>query len=351
MAAIPFWKDKLVTLSTTEASVKYRILVEDPGIVIFEGRAYADGDGNTIVKVNDVCYNWYKAELPSLSQADWAGIFSTHPVYFSLEVWDDVNETWDYWQSFQFNNDWSYDDEFIPEAEESSHPINGRIDARMPIAYTGFALQGDDVIAQVYDKDGFITNEYMGLTIAASPAITDWDTDLQKALRICGEYSVIKDFSNIEDFGYPISKVTIGSLVYTAVTECAKYALYYVNAYGGWDCFLIEGETMESDQSSRLIGERNYNNAVSLNRGRYCYGNDITKTYTLHTGFLSDAESSRMHHLLNSTEVWLLDIPTGRFTPVVMETDLCERKTFRNQGRNLVRYDIVVSSARTTQRR
>jgi hypothetical protein len=127
--------------------------------------------------------------------------------------------------------------------------------------------------------------------------------------------------------------------------------LYYVNAYGGWDQFLLEGNDMEADELTRYIREVEYDNNQLVNRGTDNYVSEISKTWTLHSGLLTDDQASRMHHLLNSQMVFLCHISSGDMIPVIMKTNTCEYKTFKNQGRRMVEYTMEVGLAQNRIRR
>ena len=135
------------------------------------------------------------------------------------------------------------------------------------------------------------------------------------------------------------------------MTDCKEWVLYYVNAYGGWDSLLIEGNTMERDSLKRYTREMEYDNRETRNRGTQNYANEISKVYTLNTSWMSDAESLRMHHLLNSPEVYLFNINTGEIFPVVLNNTTTEFKTYKNNGCRLVNYTIEATIAQDRIRR
>ena len=88
-----------------------------------------------------------------------------------------------------------------------------------------------------------------------------------------------------------------------------------------------------------------------MNAGKVNYVNDITKSWTLNSGWMSNDAGLRMHHLLNSCLVYLFDIATGDFIPVTISTNNCEYKTRKNQGRSMVNYSFTVTLAQNRIRR
>jgi hypothetical protein len=58
-----------------------------------------------------------------------------------------------------------------------------------------------------------------------------------------------------------------------------------------------------------------------------------------------------MHHLLNSTDVYLHDLERGIILPVVLDASSTPYKTYKGEGGKLVNYSIEVSIAQTRMRR
>lgn len=158
--------------------------------------------------------------------------------------------------------------------------------------------------------------------------------------------SVLTPFSELEAI-----EVQSTGATYRFVDTCARYALYYVNAYGGWDMLMMDGLDEERDELTRHEATRVYDNGNAANRGTVNYVNEIQKSWTLRTGYLTDEQAGRMHHLLNSTQVYLYDISSAAFTPVVLSGTTTEYRTYRNQGRKLVSYEVEARLAQERMRR
>ena len=335
--ANPIWKDLALNIGGADYTL-YRIKVG--GAVIFEGKAYKrPGDTQVMVKINDVCADYLENTLPNLSQASFEAI--TLPVVFSLEVY--VLNQWAFVGDISFYNDWSYDPTFDPETMGLAHPINGKVSAKGWLIYT--AYDSSSVSAVLTFKDG--TSQTLVIPIAKSNDFNDdFNEDFSRATAMAGSGSATIDLSQWED----LAKVEIGNTTYKVEDTCKRYTLHYLNAYGGWDSLLIEGNVKETDSSSRTTMDVEYNNASLMNRGTRVIANEITKTFTLFTGWMSDAESERMHHLVNSTDIYLEDTLEGRFYPVIMETSTLDHKTYKNNG-GMVNYELSVSLAQSRQRR
>ena len=318
MAAVPIWKDKIVALATS--TVDFRIVAD--GVVIYSGRAYVKpGDTYANARINEICADYLAHALPTLTDRTFT---SFNLPSFVVQVksgtsW--VNQT-----TVQFYPDWSYDYSF--SSENLSAPINGRVDSRMLILFS--ILNTASPLTANYRRTG-------GTTTARSISFSPTPGSGTGAFKV--------------DALSGVERITIKSVNYYVVTDCAKFALYYVNAFGGWDQFLIEGNDMEVDDITRYIQEVEYDNNTISARGMVNFVNEVKKSWTLNSGLLDDDQASRMHHLLNSPLVYLCDIPTGEMIPVIMKTNTCEYKTFSNQGNRMVNYTMQVELAQNRIRR
>ena len=134
------------------------------------------------------------------------------------------------------------------------------------------------------------------------------------------------------------------------VLKLGEY-LFGVNAYGGIDFLLLEGTCKMQDNLTRYTTKKTYNNSTPSARGKAEYLNEQVRVYTLNTGLMTEAEASKMHHLLESTNVCLWDNVEGVMRPVVLTDNNVAHKTYKGEGRNLIRYTITAELARDRQRR
>lgn len=339
--AIPIWKDKIVDLGTSE-SVDFCIKLEHPsGQMIYRGKAHRrPGETHIYIRVNDICADYLQNTLPTLSQAEFSEL--SFPLKFYVQRL--IDGEWVSASSFEFLNDWSYDDSYDPSTMGMAFPVNGRIDARQWVVYT--AYDAEEVTAVLTYKDG--TTATVIIPIAISDDFNaDFNNDFARSARAAGSGTAVFDLSAWDD----VASITINGKVFQVVTDCREWVLYYVNAYGGWDSLLIEGNTTEKDNLTRHSVDMEYDNRDSRNRGRRNYVNEIEKVYTMTTSWLSDDESARMHHLLNSTEVYMFNINTGEMLPVILNNTSTEYKTYKSNGARLVNYTIEATIAHDRIRR
>ena len=335
--ANPIWKDFYVNLGTAD-SVQFRILVGDD--VIYTGKAFKrPGKSDNEIRINDICADYLVNVFPNL-----VGTTFTVGEYVTFVIQTLSGSSWSTKTSMQFDNNGSYDYSYNPARQSMSVPVNGHIDIRQWVVFT--AYNASTITATIKLSDGSSFDVLIPVAIS-NDFNADYNNDFSKSVRSSQTGTAVFDLSEWGD----VESLTIGNNVFKVVNGCSRYALYYVNAYGGWDSLLIEGNDAEADNLTRHTRETEYDNRDIQNRGVRNYVNEIVKTMTLHTSWLSDDESSRMHHLLNSTNVFLCDISTGDIMPVILTDTRTDYKTYKGNGGRLVNYTINVTIAQERIRR
>lgn len=341
--ALPIWRDYFVNLGSDD-SLDYRVSVKSGQTfsTIYNGRAYKKPGESTInIRINDICADYITNVLPTLPQAAFEVL--DLPVTFMVEGWDD-NQGWYEIDTQSFTNDWSYDSSFNPATMGLAAPINGRVDARQWVLFTTYV--SDSITATLTFADGSTVDVIVPIALTAD-FNSDFNSDFARALRPASSGTFALDLSEWPN----VVSVDIDGTRYEVVTDCREWVLYYENAYGGWDSLLIEGNSLTRDDLTRYTYETEYDNRVVSNRSKRNFVNEITKNFTLYTSVMSDDESSRMHHLLNSTEVYLYNIGSGDMLPVILSNTETEYKTFKNQGGKMVSYTIEATLAQYRIRR
>ena len=339
--AVPIWKDYTVTLGSNIDSETYYILETNTGEQVYAGKAYTKpGETDPKTRINDVCADWLYNTFPALvagmTPADIAAL--NLPAEFEVYAGGVLVDT------VQFYDDWSYDDSFDYTTMGLCAPINGRIDCRQWIPCT--VLEANDVTATITFEDGTSMTVTLPLAVQADFNL-DYNEDFAISVLLSGSGTAVFDLSQWSNV---VSVELNGLTTYEVVGCCYAYALLYKNAYGGWDTFLIEGNYQEADSLNRHNTAQAYDNSTGRLRGVRNYVNEITKTWTLHTGLLTDEQASRMHHLLNSTDVYLQDLAAGTIAPVVLTGSTTEYKRFAN-GRRFAEYTITAELAQERVRR
>ena len=338
--AQPIWKDYFVTLGTGD-SARFRIILQDLGQTIYTGTAYKrPGEENISVRINDICADYMQHTLPTLDNATFTRL--SFPLTFSVQTI--VNNRWTDRVIMQFYNDWSYDYDYNPETMGMSFPISRKVDVNMPIVWT--AYNTEMVRADIHYKNG--TSSFVLIPVAISNDFNaDYNQDFSQSTAAAGSGTAVFFPSQWEN----VRSIELGGVTFEIVDACAKYALYYVNAYGGWDALMLEGNSMETDSLKRYTREVVYDNNDIVNRGVHNYVNEITKQFRVTTGWLLGDSGKMMHHLLNSTEVYLYDISEQQMIPVIIPSNSSEYRTFKNNGNRLVRYELNLQVAQNRIRR
>lgn len=334
----PIWKRYFVNLGSAE-SAEYVISYNhgDSLNAIYSGKAWKKpGEESIKICINDVCADWLVNTFPSLSE----GFSRTDmPVEFVVQS---ISAAGVYTEEsrVRFINDWSYDSGYNPEVQGLALPINGRYDARQWLLWT--ALDTSEVEAEVILSNGESFKVFIPVEISAD-FNADFNEDFAIAARSAGSGTAVFSPSQWGD----VSRVIINGVEYHCAKGCARYVLYYLNAHGGWDSLLIEGAASEEDRLTRHTMTK----AGAYEREKVNYLNEIQKSITLHTSWLSDEQSLRMHHLLNSTDVYLHDLEKNSILPVILEGSSTPYKTYKGEGGKLVNYTIQVTIAQSRMRR
>lgn len=130
---------------------------------------------------------------------------------------------------------------------------------------------------------------------------------------------------------------------------CGDYAIYYLQRNGGWAAFLIEGNSKKTDRYEKY----SYNMAFDNNKAMFeesTYHNQITAEWQLSTGWLTDEQAENLaFNLIPSNRVFLHDLKNDKIIPVIVSNDSIDYKTFKNTGRQLVRYDITLTESQKKQ--
>lgn len=146
---------------------------------------------------------------------------------------------------------------------------------------------------------------------------------------LADKYDTIITFSNGEKYD---------------VRYCGDYAIYYLNSYGGWDSFLIEGKVKKFDDFTSYSFNKSFDNStIEFEKTKYM--NEIKTRYEMHTCWLTDAQSENLtKNLLGSTKLYVHYLPDNRIFPAIITDSSAEYKTFKNEGR-LVSYTINVQES------
>jgi len=338
--AAPIWKDYNVQLASIASlypdGLLYRIATG--GTVIFQGRAYPrPGATNIVTRINDICANY----LDHIFYLD-ESYHGRYRATFLVQAY--ISGGWSSISTVEFLNDWSYDHQYNPATDGLAFPVDKVISGRQMLLQSQYSASS--ITAYVHLANG--TTVQVVLTIE-SPG--DYNNDYNNDFaRMVKDYdgAAILDMRN-----YPTAvSVDLGGIHYTVEQgTCNRYVIYYVNAYGGWDSLLIRGKATMADTITHYNRQMLYDNTKTYARGKQNYVNDLVRDFDFFTAWMNDVESSKMHHVLNATYIYLHDLVTDEVHPLILTGNRCIYKTFRNSGNKLMAYEINAALAQDRIRR
>ena len=292
MAAISIWKDTYYQVPASASPFSYTISVD--GNTIYSGKAFVAPNEQYIkIKVNTICQDYLMGKFPgihnmmgSIDETEATRTFTIH------------NSGGTALSSYTFTNDWSYDitGYTLNYTEFKSHPIN---------------LHKNDRMCGMYTQ------------ISSGNVQTTW---------------ISRDYTSLWPSAFRYKE-----------GYCGDWALYYQNAYGGWDAFLVEGNVKRNDEMSRLTITTPFNNNTT-EWGKRNYNTQINPSFEIKTGYLTDTESAILaKNLLRSNQVYLHDLNTNKVWPVILTDTEAEWKTFKGNGRKFITYTINATASQTEQ--
>lgn len=306
------------------------------GTVIYEGIASAAPNSNEcLVSINDIVADY-------LSVARLCG-------WFALDVYDTGTNAFGYWAHYYFVMDYSYDYDFNAAAMPLAHPVMGIAAPNQWVVATFIDADGEGGVTwEITDADGAT---YTG-TIPLAPC-EDFNTAFNNDFADGGSAAEV-GYAALDLAHYPdavsvkFSLSPFAPVIYRVRQDtCKRYALYYRNAYGGYDSLLLDDAVREENYTRATIG-RWADNAIRGQREIHDYRNGIEEAWTLRVAALTDTQAERMPQVLGSTDAYLCDLMTRTLTPLVIADTQCIVKTYRNQGGKRIEYTI---NARTAQKR
>lgn len=320
--ATPIWKGYTVSKQTKDDSLSY--IIKCDGATIYAGKAYKrPGASDISFNIGDVCAPFLSSNAEIATAA--TGFMAINEMQRTFVVEDLSGSVL---ATVDFTNDWSYSNK-LPNKLYAADPVRAVVDPRQLLLASMY--EASKVIVQTEGSSPQTQTLYDG--DAASGVGMVKLSDYPTANRIVM-------FATDDPSNHIYTQQN-----YMVQNTCARYALYYVNAFGGWDSLLTAGNDKRVDNYTRSTYKKVYSPSNLSDRGTVNYRNDIERTISLVTDWLSDEESARMYHLFGSTNVLLHDLVDDIIRPVTITAKSWTEKTFRNNGAKLVNYQIDVTIA------
>lgn len=335
MTIVPIWKDTYVKFYSEEETPEYYITIQYFGEeekVVYNGKTFGLKPTSTSssylseIYLNAIVKDYLK------TKADYkrlgANIFG-----FSqgiVRVYNSINDSI-IGEEYVFVDDYSYEDFYYDRGVVClSRPIKKNV-ANIPLPFTTY---------DYYEADDDIPCEWrVENSSGVDREVASWNTTKYKATILFTPYDGLNKcyFKTDEDGSTKVIEYM--------VDDCkSNYAYYYKNALGGYDVLCVSGKMIQVDNLERKTIE-------VYKDGKQNFENVITRTYSTFTGYLTEEQSLLMHHLLNSTEVYLYDIQEATYVPVVLTNTSTEYKTKQNQNKKMISYNITCEEATKKYRR
>lgn len=313
----PIWKDTDIYINSSQDYVDY--IVNLDGNIVYSGRAYTLGD-SVKIRLNTIMENVLVPYL-NIGQEGLQdnNSYADATLLISLD-----GEHYMPYRRIRCYADWSYRENY---SNIISRPIKKEIDKRQLLVCSAFVDEGGTMV--VGRKSGASTQTSV--------------YNIENRIGTLVQYAGGADSITATAGG---SQVT-----YLVVDSCKRYCLYYLNAVGGWDSFLFSNISKEKDSFVRSTFKRLINN-TKPQHGTVEYKNAITKSWSLRTGYLTDAQSLNLaENLMGSPCAYLHDLETGEIFPVIITTKSTDYQTFYRNGRRFSSYTIDVELAQDRKRR
>ena len=357
-------------------------------VKVLSNPTYKDREGKIIYSAMDVDGNYYDFSSNVFQSRSifigqyptWQDVFVPIPrisddennITYSVSVMN--NETGEYEVVYRGNAVFTDKDpeinitEIVRDYVEDNIDISGEAGYTQKIDLTKVMLntgeEGDNLVASLYyyydysfDKDFKLTRNM--------PILNYFDVRQNiflSFLNLSGETNIIRisasgrllrlrlDTPGIfhnklaHHEGNIIVNAPDKSTTLTSKNTCAKYAIYYLNPLGGWDQLLIEGKVVKTIKLENKSYKRNFDNNTNEFENKH-YLKNLTTSYKLTTGYLTDAQAKLMPNLIETTKAYLFELDTNNYIPVLINTTSVDIKTYRNQGRKLFTYTIEVQES------
>lgn len=344
----PIWKDFIVSLgaaATYPSGRRFRITHAGADAVIYEGLARPRPNATNIeIRINDICacylvrrFLGFGTDI-SADIKDWGE--------FVVEA-DAGGGTWTSVADVILFDDWSYDYLFDPDVNGFSFPIDGTYTPGqwLLVSVPDFLVDHSAPVATIHYQDGTTATQTL---VRASTASFDesFDQSFAIAAAALGDPYILRTAAFVG-----VDYIEILGRRWRCLPSCRRFALYYVNAYGGWDAYTMRGVTRTTDALTRDTRETPYNNGSPSARGRENYRTQIERQYEFNTDFMTDIPAERMHHLLNSPLVYAHDLVHGEIVPLILTNSTTEYRNSDTDGGRLVRHAVVAVLAQERERR
>lgn len=297
---IPVWADTEYMYMPDNTNMGVQISVDSN--VIYSGNLSLEPNSNIIrKKINSIAANYLNSKCTLFTPGQYK--MNDYVKTFTVTNSDDIDYLYTFYNSYSYTNDELNND----NVTLLSQPINDIVDDRQFFLCSVF-LRGLQDECEI---------DYGG--------VVDYINDYDSAYTIVRRYNGAFEDSIIITGNGQIAR-------YKLQRTCYDYCIYYLNALGGWDSLLVQGNTLRTDNITSNYYKKSFNNTTTeFEKKKYL--NVITPTFKCNTGYFTDEQQSKLYHLIESTEVYLHDLNNDEILPVNITNNKVEYKTFTNNGK------------------
>lgn len=325
MATYPIWQDVTHSVEVVGEYIDYDVRIGAD--IIYRGRAYVLPNETTAVipiaaiAASHVSGKLEFSSLPTdIQQENWRKTFAIHDSLLDIAI-----------AEYTFYADWSYgEDGMIQDGELNylSRPMQLYVDPRQY-----FIASAGNLTPSTFGEWGISIN---GI----------------RSVRVSTRYmsTVFHRWATAATEGAPITISGAEAPTYTVRKTCAQYALYYLNAVGGWDYLLLMGNVERANNYER-VNMRQYANNLTYEHGEVVVSEKVDATWKLYTDYLSDTQWALMHHLTGSPQVYLHDLERNAVIPVNVTDTQQVYNTYANKGKKMTFAEIHVKASQQRYRR
>ena len=316
----PIWQDRNIEIPMiNHEKVAYRHKIKDD--IIYNGYAYGV-DNNAVIRVNKILANYLSntIDFDITGYAQDNNAYVTAKLEISYDEWGSVVDFMNIRVYYDYS--YTYDERFI-----LADPITKVLDRRQMFVCSFL--------------NNYSSNE-------SSPAILYKDGKRLAEYSVSnGIFTIVRDLDTTGD-EYKVTLDNGESITYKVKDTCKPYCLYYLNSRGGWDSMIFDGKILQKASNSIYSYNREYDNTSSqFNVTNYMKIKQ--DKWQLTTGYLTDAQSKKMHNVYDTTKAYLHIFEDDKIIPVTISDTSYDVKTYRNQGRKLFTYTVNVESSQLKQ--
>lgn len=309
----------IYTNTREDASISYDLKIDNT--VVYSGQAYRAPDGDDInFRINDIVDNYLDNKI-EIKDSTALNLIENYVIKPTLVV---DNESTNY----TIINNWAYED--IPGTAN----------------FTKSAFTSDPISTDIDPRQYFLSSVINGKSIPY-PVIYRFDNTRYRPIVATGinGYYFMKRVGDVSKITATIDDTEI---IYNVV-NCYDYVLYYKNAFGGWDSLLLKANVKQSDELSYETYKKYPKSSTDFSR--ITYTTTITPTWTLYTGILTDKQAEKMYHLITSNAVYLHNLIKDTITPVNIDNNVFEHKSYKNNGNRMFYYEINCTASQDKYRK